>query len=482
MPVATEDFQRHIAEPYVESTSLSQSGYDEPWSHCRAATVDNVASETSSWDDQSFNTGATLDFLAMPSPNDQEMRNMLSVQHNSNGAGATHHSVAPLMLNGPLTPPQILRRNSSHQFAHAHVNNMHTSLDELSSPYTQYSNDGSSYQGGASSANTLHDHANKLLQQKDQQSALFQPGPSFHQSWSSDNGGESAGLDVHESFAPDHDAFIGFEATLGNEVKHRTQAIAIKKLSRSNINRQQRRTSDTANGKNAFNTHGQLTLETVKEDGLGNAIHRGGQSKRGIRVGPLPKEQALQIAKTRKEKKVCMKSHESLQILKLLQCAGGLPCQRCQKLLATGVLEPPCLKAQFLDIVEAGSCNYICELKHYALRMSLPLLAAQRAINHLTLDKTRRIQMFLPETFKLDKLLSLLETRRNRYRVKARQQSGPLYTLDLAKCHKFLTAVCAKQGREEFDLRDFIDNKLLGTSEWLDCVSEYRDEDGIVVG
>lgn len=90
--------------------------------------------------------------------------------------------------------------------------------------------------------------------------------------------------------------------------------------------------------------------------------------------------------------------------------------------------------------------------------------------------------MFLPETFRLGELLSLLESRRNRYRIKARQQSGPLYILDLAKCHQFLSMVCAKQGREEFDLRDFIDNKLLGTSEWLNCVSGYRDENGIVVG
>jgi ribosomal protein L37AE/L43A len=200
-------------------------------------------------------------------------------------------------------------------------------------------------------------------------------------------------------------------------------------------------------------------LNFIREDGRGSVLNRGGIIQRGTRHGPLTKEQAREIAITRKEQKVCMKCREDRS-----KCAGGIPCEKCYKLQLRGTLKTPCVKAQFLEIVEAGSCNYI----------------SQRAINHLTLDGKRRVQMFLPETFKLGELLSLLETRQNSYRIKARSQFGSLYTLDLRKCYQFLANTCADEMSQEFDLRDFIDNKLLSTSEWFDCVSDFRKDNGIV--
>ena len=81
--------------------------------------------------------------------------------------------------------------------------------------------------------------------------------------------------------------------------------------------------------------------------------------------------------------------------------------------------------------------------------------------------------MLLPETFNLTQLLDLLKPRLSRFNIHARQLSGSLYTLDLAKCYDFLSEI--HKGHESgatFQLRDFIDNKLLKASTWLSCVTE----------
>ena len=133
------------------------------------------------------------------------------------------------------------------------------------------------------------------------------------------------------------------------------------------------------------------------------------------------------------------------------------------------------MKAEFLDMIEAGTCNYICvfpRIRHLVMDAA-DGLAAQRSINHLTLDQTRRVTMHLPETFNLTQLLDLLKPRLSQFNIHARQLSGSLYTLDLAKCYDFLSEI--HRGQESgtiFQLRDFIDNKLLKASTWLSCVKE----------
>lgn len=81
--------------------------------------------------------------------------------------------------------------------------------------------------------------------------------------------------------------------------------------------------------------------------------------------------------------------------------------------------------------------------------------------------------MLIPETFNLTELLDLLKPRLSRFNIHARQLSGSLYTLDLAKCYEFLTEIHkGHQSEATFQLRDFIDNKLLKASAWLSCVKE----------
>ena len=81
--------------------------------------------------------------------------------------------------------------------------------------------------------------------------------------------------------------------------------------------------------------------------------------------------------------------------------------------------------------------------------------------------------MLIPETFNLTELLDLLKPRLSCFNIHARQLSGSLYTLDLAKCYEFLSEIHkGHQSETTFQLRDFIDNKLLKASAWLSCVTE----------
>lgn len=80
--------------------------------------------------------------------------------------------------------------------------------------------------------------------------------------------------------------------------------------------------------------------------------------------------------------------------------------------------------------------------------------------------------MLLPTAFDLTELLDLLKPRLSLFNIHARQLSGSLYTLDLAKCYDFLTEIRNVQESGKFELRDFIDNKLLKASDWLKCVTE----------
>lgn len=102
----------------------------------------------------------------------------------------------------------------------------------------------------------------------------------------------------------------------------------------------------------------------------------------------------------------------------------------------------------------------------------LTVSQAQRNINHFTLDQSHRIKMTLPETFDVDEFLGLLGSRKNLFNIRARQASGSLYVLDLAKCHNFLKKVSSNSSSSNGGLRSFIDQTLVKTDSWHKCVKE----------
>lgn len=92
---------------------------------------------------------------------------------------------------------------------------------------------------------------------------------------------------------------------------------------------------------------------------------------KGGRIGPLSDQQRGQAAKSRKEKSVCIRCRKDKQPVSLRislhnhcqhhQCREGIPCMRCLALGNTTAWQQPCTKAHFIDVVESGACNYICE-------------------------------------------------------------------------------------------------------------------------
>lgn len=114
----------------------------------------------------------------------------------------------------------------------------------------------------------------------------------------------------------------------------------------------------------------------------------------------------------------------------------------------------------------------MCVPRLSPLDMILNPNAAQRAINHLTLDSSTRVRMELPATFDMSQLISLLDERRGRFNIRARQSWGPLYVLDMDETYKFLRDMNKGEVNAQHDLGDFIDNRILKTNKWLRCVKE----------
>ena len=111
----------------------------------------------------------------------------------------------------------------------------------------------------------------------------------------------------------------------------------------------------------------------VVEDGSGKVIAPPFPHRKGTRHGRLPPDKAKVTAERRRQGKTCMRcrvARVEVSSCPLLghytnfdtQCDGRDPCQRCTKLSQSATLTSPCIKANFLDIVKSGTCNYICEL------------------------------------------------------------------------------------------------------------------------
>lgn len=105
-----------------------------------------------------------------------------------------------------------------------------------------------------------------------------------------------------------------------------------------------------------------------------------------------------------------------------------------------------------------------------------------RSINHLTVNGSERITALLPESFDLHKVLSLLEVREDQFFIRARQVSGPVYSLDLKQSRKFLSGLAAKHPRPgNYNLQDFIDKIMLDCQGWQRCLRFWDPTENIFV-
>ncbi|EEP76958.1 conserved hypothetical protein [Uncinocarpus reesii 1704] len=181
------------------------------------------------------------------------------------------------------------------------------------------------------------------------------------------------------------------------------------------------------------------SFQIVQEDGKGGSITNSPQIFpiiRARRQGPLSADGRRDAALRRKDKSVC------------------LWCRLSKKKVKPVIAEQPCVRADFFQIVESGTCNYI----------------SQRAVNHLTLDGRSRRRMELPSTLDFEQFISSLEERQGKFNIRVRQAWGTLCILDLKESYDFLKNCPASQDQRLFDLRAFIDNHVLKFNNWQKCI------------
>lgn len=106
---------------------------------------------------------------------------------------------------------------------------------------------------------------------------------------------------------------------------------------------------------------------------------------------------------------------------------------------------------------------------------------AQRAVNHLTLDGSTRVRMELPTSFEMKQLLSLLDERRGKFNIRARQSWGQLFVLDIDETYRFLEEVSGSGNSSRYDLGDFIDHRVLKYNKWTNCIKDANPMDEIFV-
>jgi hypothetical protein len=80
--------------------------------------------------------------------------------------------------------------------------------------------------------------------------------------------------------------------------------------------------------------------------------------------------------------------------------------------------------------------------------------------------------MELPSSFEMANLLSMLDERRGKFNIRARQSWGTLYTLDLNETYRFLEELSRGDNSSQYDLSDFIDHRILKSNKWVKCVKE----------
>ncbi|OAX84654.1 hypothetical protein ACJ72_00968 [Emergomyces africanus] len=228
---------------------------------------------------------------------------------------------------------------------------------------------------------------------------------------------------------------------------------------RSTTNRKRRSRNMSVIDKKLIKT---MAIQIVQEDGLGGSLEPSAcipAVPRARRNGPLTLDGRLNAAMRRKDKSVCVWCR-----LAKKKCSGESPCGTCLdqtkptyvEKAGSIIFKQPCVKADFFQIVESGTCNYI----------------SQRAINHPTLDGSTRMRMELPVTFEMKDLLGLLDKRRGRFNIRARQSWGTLYVLDLDETYHYLKGLNKMEDSSHYDLRDFIDRKILKFNKWTSCVKD----------
>ncbi|KAI8301127.1 hypothetical protein K4K59_001216 [Colletotrichum sp. SAR11_240] len=188
---------------------------------------------------------------------------------------------------------------------------------------------------------------------------------------------------------------------------------------------------------------------------------------RGRRNGPMEAKSREQAKDTRNKKTVCIRCKYSKQGCRRVDNSPDSPCVQCEKHGCSSKWPGPCELAHFEDLVLSRSCNYV----------------SQRAINHLSLDGTRRIRISLQRVFPLDDVIAALDTPCD-FDIRVHQDNRPVYTLNLQKCHEYLLTLKAQigGGRTDRSPSSFIDRDLVHLdADWEACMDNVVTDDPLAL-
>jgi len=82
------------------------------------------------------------------------------------------------------------------------------------------------------------------------------------------------------------------------------------------------------------------------------------------------------------------------------------------------------------------------------------------------------VRMELPSRFEMKELLSPLDKRREKFNIRASQDWGSLYVLDLNETYNFLKELNRTDDNAQYDLCEFIDHRILKFNKWLRCIKD----------
>jgi hypothetical protein len=239
----------------------------------------------------------------------------------------------------------------------------------------------------------------------------------------------------------------------------------------------------------------------VSELGLSDKSPNPQRNTKGRRKGPLPAEIRRKARRSRQNKSVCIRCKLNRQAVctihviphkvlysNELKCEGH-PCYRCKEMGTSLAWKQPCTKAHFLDIIESGTCNYICKsmqhlnaiLAHCMLACIADLSKAQRAVNHITIDGSKRVRVELPELIDIDNLLKRIDNNRNHFNIRVTQGGSSLYILNLDRCFNYIKAIRKELNTANHDLRGFIDHVILKAGDWASCIQECKPNEDLLV-
>ncbi|KAL2838643.1 hypothetical protein BJY01DRAFT_250882 [Aspergillus pseudoustus] len=168
------------------------------------------------------------------------------------------------------------------------------------------------------------------------------------------------------------------------------------------------------------------------------------------RRGPLSDAARANARLRRRNKDTCINCR-----LTKRACDGDAPCEAC----GIPLVDQPCIRACFANIVESGTCNYI----------------SQRAVHYPTNDESGPVRIEIPPELEVKDVLHELHARQRRFNVRVIGGSEPFFIINASHIEAFLTGITQSTAHSRLDFFTFIDHiipgQMSGPEDWRSCIT-----------